>query len=57
MTSEWQIVKGKDGSLKVPEVTIISFIEGDGIGPDIWQASQLVMDNAVQKAYGGKPPR
>jgi isocitrate dehydrogenase len=35
-------------------VPIISFIEGDGIGPDIWRASQLVMDNAVRKAYGGK---
>ena len=54
MASEGQIVKGKDGSLKVPEQPIISFIEGDGIGPDIWQASRLVMDNAVQKAYGGK---
>ena len=28
-------------------------IEGDGIGPDIWHASQMVFDNAVQKAYGG----
>ena len=54
MANEGQIVKGKDGSLKVPEQPIISFIEGDGIGPDIWQASRLVMDNAVQKAYDGK---
>ena len=54
MASEGRIVKGQDGSLKVPEEPIISFIEGDGIGPDIWQASRLVMDNAVQKAYDGK---
>ena len=54
MESEGQIVKNQDGSLKVPDHPIISFIEGDGIGPDIWQAAQLVMDNAIQKAYGGK---
>ena len=54
MANDGQIVKGKDGSLKVPENPVISFIEGDGIGPDIWQASRLVMDNAVQKAYDGK---
>ncbi len=33
---------------------IIPFIEGDGTGPDIWRASQLVFDGAVAKAYGGK---
>ena len=54
MANEGQIVKNKDGSLKVPENPVISFIEGDGIGPDIWQASRLVMDNAIQKAYDGK---
>ena len=53
MASEGQIVKNQDGSLKVPDHPFISFIEGDGIGPDIWQAAQLVMDNAIQKAYGG----
>ena len=42
------------GSLNVPDNPIIPFIEGDGIGPDIWQASRLVMDHAVEKAYGGK---
>ena len=54
MANDGQIVKDKDGSLKVPDNPVISFIEGDGIGPDIWQASRLVMDNAVQKAYDGK---
>jgi isocitrate dehydrogenase len=54
MASEGQIAKNEDGSLTVPDRPIISFIEGDGIGPDIWRAAQLVMDNAIQKAYGGK---
>src|SRR5690348_1532717 len=48
------IEMGKDGSLKVPDKPIIPFIEGDGIGPDIWQASVRVFDAAVQKAYQGK---
>src|SRR5687768_843072 len=42
------------GRLQVPEAPIIPFIEGDGTGPDIWRASQLVLDAAVKKAYGGK---
>ena len=42
-----------DGGLVVPDQPIIPFIEGDGIGPDIWSASQRVFDAAVEKAYGG----
>src|SRR4051794_16562815 len=42
------------GRLTVPDQPIIPFIEGDGIGPDIWRASQRVFDAAVEKAYGGK---
>ena len=42
------------GTLSVPDRPIIPFIEGDGTGPDIWRASQLVFDAAVEKAYGGK---
>lgn len=42
------------GKLNVPNNPIIPFIEGDGTGPDIWHASQLVFDAAVEKAYGGK---
>ena len=38
--------------LVVPNYPIIPFIEGDGIGPDIWKASQMVFDSAVTKAYG-----
>jgi isocitrate dehydrogenase len=42
------------GRLLVPDVPILPFIEGDGIGPDLWSASQRVLDTAVQKAYGGR---
>jgi len=42
------------GALQVPDTPIVPFIEGDGTGPDIWRASQLVFDAAVQRAYGGR---
>jgi len=54
MTNGGIITKNSDGSLDVPDNPIIPFIEGDGIGPDIWRAAQLVMDSAVEKAYAGK---
>ena len=43
-----------DGELSVPDNPIVAFIEGDGTGPDIWAASQPVLDAAVEKAYGGQ---
>ncbi|UCH24996.1 MAG: NADP-dependent isocitrate dehydrogenase [Trueperaceae bacterium] len=43
-----------DGKIQVGERPIIAFIEGDGTGPDIWRASQRVLDAAVEKAYSGK---
>jgi isocitrate dehydrogenase len=43
-----------NGRLVVPDDPIVPFIEGDGTGPDIWRASQRVLDAAVAKAYGGK---
>lgn len=43
-----------NNKLVVPDNPVIPFIEGDGIGPDIWKASQLVFDAAVEKAYGGE---
>ena len=49
-----QKIKFKDGQLIVPRHPIIPFIEGDGIGPDIWAASQAVFDFAIAKAYGGE---
>ncbi len=45
------VVKGK---LNVPDNPVIPFIEGDGIGPDIWKATKMVLDAAVEKAYKGK---
>jgi isocitrate dehydrogenase len=44
----------QDGILNVPDQPILPFIEGDGIGADIWSASQRIMDAAVEKAYAGK---
>jgi len=44
----------KDGKLQVPDNPILSFIEGDGTGRDIWRASVRVFDAAVLKAYGGR---
>jgi isocitrate dehydrogenase len=48
------ITVDKFGRLQVPPNPIIPFIEGDGTGPDIWRASQIVFDAAVEKAYAGK---
>ena len=42
----------ENNKLVVPNYPIIPFIEGDGIGPDIWKTSQMVFDSAVTKAYG-----
>lgn len=42
-----------EGKLVVPDFPIIPFIEGDGIGPEIWQAAKNVFDVAVNKAYQG----
>jgi len=43
-----------DGSLSVPNRPIVPFIEGDGIGPDIWRATRMVIDSAVKNAFGGE---
>ena len=43
----------ENGKLNVPDNPVIPFIEGDGIGPDIWAASVRVFDAAVEKAFGG----
>jgi isocitrate dehydrogenase len=42
-----------DGQLTVPNTPVIPYIEGDGIGADIWAAAQKVLDAAVAKSYGG----
>jgi len=48
-----KISMGTDGKLIVPNQPTIPFIEGDGIGPDIWRASVRVFDAAVEKAFQG----
>jgi isocitrate dehydrogenase len=47
-----QRIQLKDGNLLVPDRPILPFIEGDGIGPDIWAAAVRVFDAAVAQAYG-----
>ena len=44
----------QNGKVNVPDFPILPFIEGDGIGPDIWRASQYVFDAAIRRAYGEK---
>lgn len=47
-------IQVENGHLVVPDNPILGFIEGDGTGPDIWHASKIVFDAAVEKAYKGK---
>jgi isocitrate dehydrogenase len=54
MSAGEKISINADFSLKVPDQPIIPYIEGDGIGVDIWPASQKVLDAAVEVAYNGK---
>jgi isocitrate dehydrogenase len=49
-----KIQRDPQGRRVTPEHPIVPFIEGDGIGPDIWRASVRVFDAAVAKAYGGR---
>jgi len=53
MTGE-KIQYDKDGRLHIPDQPIIPYIEGDGVGPDIWKASVRVFDAAAKKCYGAK---
>ena len=48
------IIRIENGKLIVPNKPVMPFIEGDGIGPDIWAAAVRVFDAAVEKAYGGE---
>ncbi len=54
MTEGSKITIAADGCLTVPDDPVIPYIEGDGIGPDIWHATQMVLDAAVAKAYDGR---
>ena len=51
--SEGTAITRENGALVVPDDPIIPYIEGDGIGPDIWRASVRVFDAAVRKAFDG----
>lgn len=53
MSAPQKITMGANGKLNVPDRPTIPFIEGDGIGPDVWSASRTVIDAAVEKAYNG----
>jgi isocitrate dehydrogenase len=46
------ITYSDDGKLDVPDFPVIPFIEGDGIGTDIWRAARRVLDAAVAGSYG-----
>ena len=48
-----KITINKDGTYDIPDNPIITFIEGDGIGPDLWRASVRVFDAAVEKTFKG----
>ena len=48
--SRGEKITPSNGGLSVPDHPVIPFIEGDGVGPDIWKASVRVLDAAVQKA-------
>jgi isocitrate dehydrogenase len=49
-----KIIVSANGELNVPDVPILPFIEGDGTGRDIWPATRLVLDKAVEKMYQGR---
>ena len=51
MPDTGEIIKYVNGIIKVPNNPIISFINGDGIGPDIWSEAVIVFDAAVKKAF------
>jgi isocitrate dehydrogenase len=52
--ADGEAIQFRDGKFTVPDRPIIPYIEGDGTGPDIWRASRLVFDAAVERAYGGE---
>ncbi|MBO4303375.1 MAG: NADP-dependent isocitrate dehydrogenase [Lentisphaeria bacterium] len=49
-----KIVLKREGVLEVPDDPVITYIEGDGVGPDITSAAMHIWNSAVEKAYGGK---
>lgn len=54
LTQAQKIAVEQNGTLNVPDRPVIPYIEGDGIGPDIWAAASRVIEAAVDKAYNGQ---
>ncbi|PSQ52418.1 MAG: NADP-dependent isocitrate dehydrogenase [Bacteroidetes bacterium QH_10_64_37] len=54
MSTSGEQITMEDGTLQVPNTPIIPFIEGDGVGADIWAAARPVFDAAVETAYDGE---
>ncbi|NCQ17533.1 MAG: isocitrate dehydrogenase (NADP(+)) [Ignavibacteria bacterium] len=54
LPSKGEKITFTNGKITVPDNPIVLFIEGDGIGADIWRASKLVFDEAVKKTYSEK---
>jgi isocitrate dehydrogenase len=48
------IIRVENGKLVVPDAPVIPFIEGDGIGPEVWSAARYVIDSAVERIYRGE---
>ena len=53
LSPEGQKITIENGRLQVPDNPVIPFIEGDGIGPDVWRTTRQVLDAAVARAYNG----
>ncbi len=54
LPTKGELIDSVNKKLIVPEHPIIPFIEGDGVGPDIWAAAARVMNAAVSKRYEGR---
>ena len=54
MSTSGEKITVEDGTLQIPDTPIIPFIEGDGVGADIWAAAEPVFDAAVETAYDGE---
>ncbi|MFH1199604.1 MAG: isocitrate dehydrogenase (NADP(+)) [Candidatus Micrarchaeota archaeon] len=52
--ADGKAIEFKGGKLAVPDNPVITFLEGDGSGPDVSRAMKKVVDAAVKKTYGGK---
>ena len=49
-----QVISFQGKMIQVPEMPVIPFIQGDGVGPEVWMATRQIVDAAVELAYLGK---